>query len=450
MSDEPRPARRALVGGVLAAAFAASSTQAAPPAGPSQDAAASGVRPNASEDQTPALQRALAAAARAGQALRLAPGRYRASGLSLPPGARLIGGGATTILVQAGSGPLLTARGAEAVTLQHLTLEGSPVANPAAPLVLCSDVKRVDLSDLSVANARGTAIRLERCGGRVERTLIRDVDIAISSLDAVGLSILANTVEGCANNGIQVWRSRKGDDGTLIAANRVSRVTARAGGSGQNGNGISLFRAGGGIVSDNVIRDCAFSAVRDNSGDNVQILGNSCHNLGEVALYVEFGFNGGVVANNVVDGASVGVSITNFNEGGRLATATGNVLRNLFRRPDPDTGALGQGVGIAVEADAAVTGNVIEGAAFAGLSVGYGPYLRDVLVSGNVVRQSGVGVAVSVAPNAGAAQIANNLFSRCPGGGIVGHEWDKAASADLTFGGAGRFAHLAITGNTVR
>src|SRR3954453_7732979 len=101
--------------------------------------------------------------------------------------------------------------------------------------------------------------------------------------------------------------------------------------------------------------------------------------------YVEFGFNGGVVANNLVDGASVGVSITNFNEGGRLATATGNVLRNLFRRPDPDTGAMGQGVGIAVEADAAVTGNVIEGAEFAGLSVGYGPYLRDVLVSGNVV-----------------------------------------------------------------
>src|SRR3954454_6768883 len=83
-------------------------------------------------------------------------------------------------------------------------------------------------------------------------------------------------------------------------------------------------------------------------------------------------------------------------------------------------------------------------------SPGYGPYLRDVLVSGNVVRQSGVGVAVSVAPNAGAAQIANNLFSRCPGGGVVGYEWDKAASADLTFGGAGRFAHLAITGNTVR
>ena len=109
------------------------------------------------------------------------------------------------------------------------------------------------------------------------------------------------------------------------------------------------------IVSDNVIRDCAFSAVRNNTGDNVQIVGNSCQNLGEVALFVEFGFNGCVVANNLVDRASVGISITNFNEGGRLASATGNVLRNLFRRPDAITGVVGQGVGIAVEADAAIS-----------------------------------------------------------------------------------------------
>jgi len=119
---------------------------------------------------------------------------------------------------------------------------------------------------------------------------------------------------------------------------------------------------------------------------------------------------------------------------GRLASATGNVLRNLFRRPDAITGVIGQGVGIAVDADAAITGNVIEAAEFAGVSIGYGPYLRDVLLSGNVVRQSGVDVAVSVAPNAGPAHIANNLFSRCSGGAIVGYEWERAASADLATG----------------
>src|SRR4029453_16617687 len=107
--------------------------------------------------------------------------------------------------------------------------------------------------DLSIASARGAAIRLERCGGRVERNLIADVDVGVFSLDSTGLQILANVIEGCANNGVQVWRSRKGDDGTLVAANRIGRIAAKSGGSGQNGNGVNIFRAGGVIVSDNVI-----------------------------------------------------------------------------------------------------------------------------------------------------------------------------------------------------
>ena len=67
--------------------------------------------------------------------------------------------------------------------------------------------------------------------------------------------------------------------------------------------------------------------MRNNTGDNVQIVGNSCQNLGEVALFVEFGFNGCVVANNLVDRASVGISITNFNEGGGSTLRDGQRLR---------------------------------------------------------------------------------------------------------------------------
>ena len=66
----------------------------------------------------------------------------------------------------------------------------------------------------------------------------------------------------------------------------------------------------------------------------------------------------------------IGVAITNFNEGGRLAIVQGNLVRNLrARRPagtDPNDGA---GIGIAVEADTSVTGNVIENAPVAGIAV---------------------------------------------------------------------------------
>ncbi len=49
-------------------------------------------------------------------------------------------------------------------------------------------------------------------------------------------------------------------------------------------------------VSGNRIQNCAFSAVRGNSAANIQIVGNSCSDLGEVALYSEFAFEGAVIA----------------------------------------------------------------------------------------------------------------------------------------------------------
>jgi putative cofactor-binding repeat protein len=36
-----------------------------------------------------------------------------------------------------------------------------------------------------------------------------------------------------------------------------------------------------------------------------------------------------VIASNLIDGGTVGISVANFNEGGRLAAVTGNIIRNL-------------------------------------------------------------------------------------------------------------------------
>jgi uncharacterized secreted repeat protein (TIGR03808 family) len=173
--------------------------------------------------------------------------------------------------------------------------------------------------------------------------------------------------------------------------------------------------------------------------------------VGEVALYAEFSFEGALIANNVVDGAAIGVAVTNFKQGGRLAVVQGNVIRNLLpKRPagtDPGDGA---GIGIGVEADSTVTGNVIENAPSAGISIGFGQYLRDVAVTGNVVRSAAVGIAVSVATGAGTAVIADNLISGTQRGAIVGMERQKQVTGDLAADGAARFAHLAISGNRVR
>ena len=446
--------RRAVLGAAVGATLATAPAAAQPASTrtpPHPGSGVVGLRPNADEDQTATLQRTLTGAAREGASVHLPPGRFRVSGLTLPSGTRLLGAGiGATVLVHSGAEPLLAARGGEHITLHGMTLEGDAAASRATPIVSLADVTGLDVSSIAVSRAGGTAVRIERCGGRIERCAISDADIGLFSLDATGLQVVGNVVDRCRNNGIQIWRSQKGYDGTQVLANRVARIGAEAGGSGQNGNGINIFRAGGVIVAQNVVRDCAFSAVRNNAGDDVQILGNSCTDLGEVAIYAEFTFEGCIITSNLVDRANVGVSVTNFNEGGRLAVVSGNIVRNLSRRFNPAKGAYDGGGGIAVEADATVTGNVIEGAEVAGIAIGYGAYQRDVVCSGNVVRRCAYGVSVSVAPGSGLAHIATNILSECSRGRVVGFDHDKAVTGDLAERMDGRFGHLAVHGNTGR
>jgi uncharacterized secreted repeat protein (TIGR03808 family) len=446
--------RRAVLGAAVGATLATAPAAAQPASSrrpPHPGVGVVGLRPDADDDQTATLRRALTGAARERAGVHLPPGRFRIAGLTLPPGSRLIGAGVgATVLVQAGAEPILTARDGEGISVHDMTLEGHPTATGATPLIAFVDVAGLHIADLAVSRAGGTAMRLERCGGRIERCAISDADIGLFSLDATGLQVVGNVVDRCRNNGIQIWRSQKGYDGTQVLANRIARIAAEAGGSGQNGNGINIFRAGGVIVAQNIVRDCAFSAVRNTAGDDVQILGNSCTDLGEVAIYAEFTFEGCIISNNLVGRANVGVSITNFNEGGRLAVVSGNIVRNLSRRFNPAKGAYDGGIGIAVEADSSVTGNVIEGAEVAGIAIGYGAYQRDVLCSGNVVRRCGYGVSVSVAAGSGPAQIAGNILSECSLGRVGGFDHDKVVTGDLAERMDGRFGHLAVHGNTGR
>jgi putative cofactor-binding repeat protein len=73
-----------------------------------------------------------------------------------------------------------------------------------------------------------------------------------------------------------------------------------------------VFRAAGVIVRGNRISRATYSAVHRNSASNIQITGNTATAIGEVAIYSEFGFEGAVIANNTVDGASTAVIAGNL------------------------------------------------------------------------------------------------------------------------------------------
>jgi uncharacterized secreted repeat protein (TIGR03808 family) len=443
--------RQFLLGSLAGAAGFTVPALAAPLSHYGLDATQFGMRPGAPDDQTAKLQRTIAEAARARAPLMLAPGIYRVGDLKLPAGAQLLGvRGATQLILTRGSS-LISAEHADTVTLSGLVLDGGGQALPEGRgLVHFADARGLRVTDCDIRGAGGNGVVLEQCDGAVTGTTITDAaDNALFANNSRGLVLSSNTIRGSGNGGIRVWQSDKRHDGTLVADNRIENTQARAGGDGQNGNAINVFRAGNVIVRGNVIRQAAFTGVRGNTASNIQIVGNNCSALGEVAIYSEFGFEGAVIAENVIDGAENGISVTNFNEGGRLASVHGNLLRNLAVRR-PGTPPQNAGIGIGIEADTAVTGNTVENAARAGIRAGFGPYLRNVTVAGNVVRNAAAGIEISVAPGAGSAAITGNLIAGAKRGAIVGMEWDKQVAGDLAEDGASRYPQLTIANNRTR
>ena len=418
-----------------------------------RDATQYGVRPGSSEDQTRALQRAIDEAARAGMPLALPPGVYRTGLLRLQSGTQLIGVRGATKLIFTGGSSLALSEGADGVGITGITFDGAGLALPTRRgLVHCLGGRDVHILDCEITGSGGSGIWLEQVSGDIAGNIFTNIAVtAVVSFDARGLSVARNTIAGTNDNGIEILRTAIGDDGTLVADNRIEDIKAGPGGSGQYGNAINAFRAGNVIVRGNRIRNCDYSAVRGNSASNIQITGNSVSDVREVALYSEFSFEAAVIANNTVDGAAVGVSVCNFNEGGRIAVVQGNIIRNLIpKRPigtAPDDDA---GVGIYVEADSTVTGNVIENAPSYGIVAGWGKYLRDVVISGNVVRKALAGIGVSVVPGAGSALVSNNMISETPRGAVVGLDHARAVTADLAADGAQRFAQVVVGGNAVR
>ena len=448
--------RRSFLAGAVGAALATPAAAAADPTGPvlrgTLDTAALGLNDQKAEDQSRVLQRLLDAASSEDRPVFLQAGTYMISNLRLPARVRLSGVPGATRLVFAGGDSMLTAAHSQVMVLSGLTIDGAglPFADYVGGLVHLAECPDVTIDSCTVTGSAGNGIALDRSGGRITRTTVtRATRAGIRAIESTDLSITDNTVTDCGNGGILVWRWTQGEDGTIVTGNRVERIAAKAGGTGENGNGINIFRAGGVIVANNRVVDTAFSAIRANSADNVQITANNCRRSGETAIYSEFGFAGAVIANNVIAGAANGISVTNFDSGGHIGVVSGNVLRDITGKGPYPSGGPTFGVGIGVEADAAVSGNVIDGAGLYGMQLGWGPYLRDVAATGNVIRRAPLGVAVSVVDGAGSAVISDNLISGAERGAVVGMHWDKTATGDLAAVGAKDFPRLLVERNRI-
>ena len=124
-------------------------------------------------------------------------------------------------------------------------------------------------------------------------------------------------------------------------------------------------------------------------------------------------------------------------------------MRNLSTEGPYPADAPGFGVGITVEADTAVTGNMVENAPLYGIKIGWGPYMRNVVATGNVIRKAGTGIAVTVVEGAGSAVISDNVIAETRKARSSATVGPDAVTADLAVGGSAGYAHLTVERNHV-
>lgn len=419
----------------------------------SVNAAEFGLIPGTIDDQSRRLQSALERAAEEDKPVFLPPGTYFVSNITLPSRTRLTGIPGATRLVFAGGGHFLFSENARHLELTGLVIDGANrgVQSYAEASLRISNAEHAVVENCQVLGSVEKGIHIDRSRGRITRSIISGAggDCGIYALENRGLSITDNEVSACSNGGILVHRWQAGEDGTIVTGNRVFNIGALNGGTGQWGNGINVFRAHSVMIANNHIGDCAFSAIRSNAGSNVQITGNQCLRSGETAIYSEFEFVGAMISGNVIDGGARGISITNFMQGGRMAVCSGNLIRNIRRTAPYVDKDHPFGEGISAEADTTVTGNVIENAERFGMMLGWGPYLRDVIATSNVIRGSETGICVSVVEGAGSTVISDNIISGALNGAIVGYRWQDAVTGDLGNGDNDGYDHLAIERNRI-
>lgn len=416
--------RRSVLAGI--ALFAASS--AAVRAQPGLDAASLGLIGNSREDQTALLQQAIDSAVAAGQALRLPSGTITASGLVFPSNLIIEGVPGSTEL-RSNAGAVGRAYDCGSLVLRDIAFSGSGTGEEVPALLFIEASDAIALERCSFRNAPAIALAISDAAVTIRDCAFTEIgDAAIHAMNSRGLVVSGNRIDSCGNAGIRIWRSANGSDGSIVIGNRIGNIDWRGGGNGQNGNGINVFKADEVVVAGNHLSDCTFTAVRLNSTNNTQISGNICLRSGEVAIFSEFAFSGSVIANNIIDGAAQGISMTNMDSGGQLAVCSGNIVRNITPNSavNPDTVP----IGIAAEADAAITGNTVHNVPGLAFLAGYGPYLRNVTIGSNTVSECDIGIGVSVVEGAGAVHLAGNLI-QARQHAVVGLAWADIVETDL-------------------
>lgn len=400
---------------------------------------------------------AIEAARNAAKPLQLRPGTYDISNVDIlttnGSGRRIevFCAAGEAVLRLTGGNYGLRVSGQVGMTFRNIVFDGQNLGLPAysAPNVIttAAGLVIVDNAQETVFSGcffRNTVKTGSEPGGSYKAALLcvnnarpRVSDCGFDNVDVAVWSFSSETlVEGCRvvgakNNGVAIYGTLGSGGNLSVVRNNFFNFVDSDAGTGANGNAVSAYLANDVSIIGNTIFNCAFSAVRVNGGSRVLVEGNSCWNIREACLYYEApgaGQNGtgATIVNNRVDTAGDGINIGNsgyFNDGvARRSIVTGNQISNLTPTAIPGSGGVGNytttAIGITVEQDSVVSGNIIEGAA-GGIKLGVAQGARDLVCDGNLIRSCGVGIAFSSSSQAGKMVLSNNIVSGAGANAIV-------------------------------
>ncbi|MEW6642966.1 MAG: TIGR03808 family TAT-translocated repetitive protein [Pseudomonadota bacterium] len=265
------------------------------------------------------------------------------------------------------------------VYLHDLTVTGQFQSYPAGltnpALISVTNVSGAAIERCSLLQSGSHGIYLDQCTGGVIKdcTVSQPAQFGIYSVDNNGgLLIDNNRVLYAGNNGIYIQRSSASGDQSIISNNLIGFTSANAGGTGPYGNGVIVYLSDFVKVQGNMIYSSAFSAIRFNGSSFAEVTGNQCYSSSEVAIRIEAAqsntpFFGGIVANNIVDTAGTGISISNSNNGARETIITGNQVYSCSNNSFP--GYQTWGTGIWAEADVVVNDNIVDNCADWGIVI---------------------------------------------------------------------------------
>ena len=96
-----------------------------------------------------------------------------------------------------------------------------------------------------------------------------------------------------------------------------------------------------------------------------------------------------------------------------------------------------------------MSSNVVENAKDVGIALGWGAYARNLSAQGNLIRNCGRGMTVSVTEGAGPSYLANNVISGSKTAAILGMDHLEMVTDDLGNAGAKVPDLIKLNDNTV-